>query len=120
MKFVNTAILTILSGVVMGIITSDFFRVDLQNALMMCLFVITTLSVHLFLSVRKIKYRKFFVFHTFVVSFVVGLLSAALHDSVLKSTHYINLLKENEHYLLQTKVIGKVSESDFGTTYKAQ
>lgn len=120
MKFVNTAILTILSGVVMGIITSDFFRVDLQNALMMCLFVITTLSVHLFLSVRKIKYRKFFVFHTFVVSFVVGLLSAVLHNPALKSTHYTNLLKENEYYLLQTKVIEKVSKSDFGTTYKAQ
>ncbi|MFK8269960.1 ComEC/Rec2 family competence protein [Capnocytophaga stomatis] len=120
MKFVNTAILTILSGIVTGIAISSFFRVNLQTALAFCFVVIATLSAHSFLSLKNVKFRKFFTLHSFVTSVFTGILVATLHNPTLKSNHYTNLLSENEYYLLQTRIIEKISESNFGTTYKAE
>ncbi|MDO4781989.1 MAG: ComEC/Rec2 family competence protein [Capnocytophaga felis] len=120
MRFVNTAILTILSGIVIGIAISGFFCVSLQVTLALCFIAIATLSVHSFLSFRNIKFRKFFTFHTLVTSVFTGILIATLHNPTLKSNHYTNLLNENKYYLLQTAIIEKISESDFGTTYKAK
>ncbi|GIM53949.1 ComEC/Rec2 family competence protein [Capnocytophaga cynodegmi] len=120
MKFVNTAILTILSGIVIGIAVSGLFRVSLQTILVLCLFLITTLSVHYFLSLKNIKLKRLFTFHTFLASFFIGILVAEVHNPTLKSNHYTNLLKENEFYLLQIRILERVSESDFGFTYKAK
>ncbi len=120
MKFVNTAILTLLLGVVMGITIAGFLVVSLPYVFAMSLGLLATLSVHLFLSLKNVKFRKFFVLHTFISAFVIGWFVAILHNPTSKSSHYTNQLAHNKPYLLQARVIEKLSESDFGISYKVK
>lgn len=118
MRFVNTAILVILLGVVIGIATSGVWSVSLQGLLIMNFVLLATLSIHLLLSLKQIYFRRLFALHTFVVAFAIGCLVAILHNPTSKSNHYTNCLEEDIHYLLQAKVVEKISESDFGKSYK--
>ena len=118
MRFVNTAILVILLGVVIGIATSGVWSVSLQGVLIMNFVLLATLSIHLLLSLKQIYFRRLFALHTFVVAFAIGCLVAILHNPTSKSNHYTNCLEEDIHYLLQAKVVEKISESDFGKSYK--
>ncbi|MDO5104791.1 ComEC/Rec2 family competence protein [Capnocytophaga sp.] len=120
MKFVNTPILILLSGIVTGIAISGVFSVPLWGVSLLFFVLLFSISVHLFLSVKKSKFRKFFAFHTFIVAIVLGAWVSVLRNPTSKSNHYTNQLKENTGYLLQARVIEKVSEADFGTTYKVR
>lgn len=120
MRFVNTAILTLLLGIAMGIASAGFLPVSLLSILAISVGLLLTLSLHLFFSLKNVKFRKFFVFHTFITAFAIGWLVTILHNPTSKSNHYTNQLAENRLYLLQGQVIEKLSESDFGTSYKVR
>ncbi|MDO4229627.1 MAG: ComEC/Rec2 family competence protein, partial [Capnocytophaga sp.] len=120
MRFVNTAILTILLGIVIGITISDEIYVSIQNILIGSLGLLALLSVHLLISLKNTKFRKGFVFHTFVMSLTIGILVSFLHNPISKSNHYTKLLTENFYYLFKGEITEKISESDFGITYKVK
>lgn len=118
MRYTNTAILTILSGIVIGIAISGYVCVPLQYVIVSSLGLLSLLSIHSFLSFKNTKFRKGFVFHTFITSLSVGFLLSSLHNPTSKSTHYTKLLTENFYYLFKGEITEKISESDFGITYK--
>lgn len=120
MRFINTPILVLLLGIVIGFAISGYFYVSLETIFLVSVLLIISLSVHLFLSLRKILFSKGFVFHAFVFSVVLGILVSILHNPTSKESHYTNQLSENQYFVFKGSVLEKLSESDFGKTFAVE
>lgn len=117
MRFVNTAILTVLSGIVLGILIGniDFPQVYLYASgaivlLLLAGFVYGAKS-------KKIVQYSFGVL-VFFASVWVGLLTQFVHNPLSVENHYVKQLTPNQYYVLEGKVIEKQNENDFSFSYK--
>lgn len=117
MRFVNTAILTVLSGIVSGILIGniDFPQVYLYASgaivlLLLAGFVYGAKS-------KKIVQYSFGVL-VFFASVWVGLLTQFVHNPLSVENHYVKQLTPNQYYVLEGKVIEKQNENDFSFSYK--
>ncbi|CEN43697.1 ComE operon protein 3 [Capnocytophaga canimorsus] len=118
MRFVNNAILLILIGFIIGILSSEWIFLSWQQLLIIGGILLLTIAFHLYLASRKLFFRQGYSLHVFFASIFVGFLTSFLHNPSQKSTHYIHHLKENEYYTFLGNIAEQVSVSEYGTTYR--
>ncbi len=118
MKFVNTPILIILSGIIGGIAITEFIAPSLLFVIIISILSLSILAIHQFLATKQYIFSNGLPFHTFIASIIVGLLITTLHTPSYKSSHYIHYLNPNEYYTLKARIIEQTSYTNYGTTFK--
>lgn len=120
MRFVNTPILTILLGLIGGIAITDVIAPSFLFAISSCICLLLTLAIHQFLSTKRYAFRHGIVIHVGLTSIAVGILITILHTPTYNSKHYTQKLNANEYYTLEADIIEQTSQTDYGTTFKAE
>ena len=119
MRFVNTPILTILLGLIGGIAITDVIAPSFLFAISSCICLLLTLAIHQFLATKQYTFRHGIVIHVGLTSVAVGILITILHTPTYNSKHYTQKLNANEYYTLEADIIEQTSQTDYGTTFKA-
>ncbi|WP_278590463.1 ComEC/Rec2 family competence protein [Capnocytophaga ochracea] len=119
MRFVNTPILTILLGLIGGIAITDVIAPSFLFAISSCICLLLTLAIHQFLTTKRYAFRHGIVIHVGLTSVAVGILITILHTPTYNSKHYTQKLNANEYYTLEADIIEQTSQTDYGTTFKA-
>ena len=120
MRFVNTPILTILLGLIGGIAITDVIAPSFLFAISSCICLLLTLAIHQFLATKRYAFRHGIVIHVGLTSVAVGILITILHTPTYNSKHYTQKLNANEYYTLEADIIEQTSQTDYGTTFKAE
>ena len=120
MRFVNTPILTILLGLIGGIAITDVIAPSFLFAISSCICLLLTLAIHQFLATKQYTFRHGIVIHVGLTSVAVGILITILHTPTYNSKHYTQKLNANEYYTLEADIIEQTSQTDYGTTFKAE
>ena len=120
MRFVNTPILTILLGLIGGIAITDVIAPSFLFAISSCICLLLTLAIHQFLATKRYTFRHGIVIHVGLTSVAVGILITILHTPTYNSKHYTQKLNANEYYTLEADIIEQTSQTDYGTTFKAE
>ena len=120
MRFVNTPILTILLGLIGGIAITDVIAPSFLFAISSCICLLLTLAIHQFLATKRYAFRHGIVMHVGLTSVAVGILITILHTPTYNSKHYTQKLNANEYYTLEADIIEQTSQTDYGTTFKAE
>lgn len=120
MRFVNTPILTILLGLIGGIAITDVIAPSFLFAISSCICLLLTLAIHQFLATKQYAFRHGIVIHVGLTSVAVGILITILHTPTYNSKHYTQKLNANEYYTLEADIIEQTSQTDYGTTFKAE
>jgi len=119
-RFVNTPILTILLGLIGGIAITDVIAPSFLFAISSCICLLLTLAIHQFLATKQYTFRHGIVIHVGLTSVAVGILITILHTPTYNSKHYTQKLNANEYYTLEADIIEQTSQTDYGTTFKAE
>ena len=120
MRFVNTPILTILLGLIGGIAITDVIAPSFLFAISSCICLLLTLAIHQFLATKRYTFRHGIVIHVGLTSVAVGILITILHTPTYNSKHYTQKLNANKYYTLEVDIIEQTSQTDYGTTFKAE
>ena len=120
MRFVNTPILTILLGLIGGIAITDVIAPSFLFAISSCICLLLTLAIHQFLATKRYAFRHGIVIHVGLTSVAVGILITILHTPIYNPKHYTQKLNANEYYTLEADIIEQTSQTDYGTTFKAE
>ena len=120
MRFVNTPILTILLGLIGGIAITDVIAPSFLFAISSCICLLLTLAIHQFLATKRYAFRHGIVIHVGLTSVAVGILITILHTPTYNPKHYTQKLNVNEYYTLEADIIEQTSQTDYGTTFKAE
>ena len=120
MRFVNTPILTILLGLIGGIAITDVIAPSFLFAISSCICLLLTLAIHQFLATKRYAFRHGIVIHVGLTSVAVGILITILHIPIYNPKHYTQKLNANEYYTLEADIIEQTSQTDYGTTFKAE
>ncbi|QLF49327.1 ComEC family competence protein [Capnocytophaga sp. oral taxon 902] len=120
MRFVNTPILTILLGLIGGIAITDVIAPSFLFAISSCICLLLTLAIHQFLATKRYTFRHGIVIHVGLTSVAVGILITILHTPTYNPKHYTQKLNANEYYTLEADIIEQTSQTDYGTTFKAE
>ena len=120
MRFVNTPILTILLGLIGGIAITDVVAPSFLFAISSCICLLLTLAIHQFLATKRYAFRHGIGIHICFTSVAVGILITILHTPTYNPKHYTQKLNANEYYTLEADIIEQTSQTDYGTTFKAE
>ena len=120
MRFVNTPILTILLGLIGGIAITDVIAPSFLFAISSCICLLLTLAIHQFLATKRYAFRHGIGIHICFTCVAVGILITILHTPTYNSKHYTQKLNANEYYTLEADIIEQTSQTDYGTTFKAE
>ena len=119
MKFVNIPILTILLGLIGGIAITDVIVPSFLFVISSSLCLLATLTIHYLLTTKRYAFRHEILFHIGLTSVAVGMLITYLHTPTYNPNHYTQKLNTNEYYTLEAEVIELISQTNYGTTFKA-
>jgi len=119
-RFVNTPILTILLGLIGGIAITDVVAPSFLFAISSCICLLLTLAIHQFLATKRYAFRHGIGIHICFTSVAVGILITILHTPTYNSKHYTQKLNANKYYTLEADIIEQTSQTDYGTTFKAE
>ena len=119
MKFVNIPILTILLGLIGGIAITDVIVPSFLFVISSSLCLLATLTIHYLLTTKRYAFRHGILFHIGLTSVAVGMLITYLHTPTYNPNHYTQKLNTNEYYTLEAEVIELISQTNYGTTFKA-
>ena len=119
MRFVNTPILSILLGLIGGIAITDVIVPSFLFVISSSLCLLATLTIHYLLTTKRYAFRHGILFHIGLTSVAVGMLITYLHTPTYNPNHYTQKLNTNEYYTLEAEVIELVSQTNYGTTFKA-
>lgn len=99
LKPFNTTIFTLLFGVIVGILFQNTIKITFeQSVFLLCFFFVTMLISFFFL-------KKGSFLALFFISFAVGIFSFQIHFGPIYKNHYSNILKPNEFYFLEGKIL---------------
>jgi len=118
-RFVNIPILTILLGLIGGIAITDVIVPSFLFVISSSLCLLTTLTIHYLLATKRYAFRHGILFHIALTSVAVGILITYLHTPTYNPKHYTQKLNTNEYYTLEAEVIELISQTNYGTTFKA-
>ena len=119
MKFVNIPILTILLGLIGGIAITDVIVPSFLFVISSSLCMLATLTIHYLLATKRYAFHHGILFHIGLTSVAVGMLITYLHTPTHNPKHYTQKLNTNEYYTLEAEVIELISQTNYGTTFKA-
>ena len=119
MKFVNIPILTILLGLIGGIAITDVIVPSFLFVISSSLCLLATLTIHYLLTTKRYAFRHGILFHIGLTSVAVGMQITYLHTPTYNPNHYTQKLNTNEYYTLEAEVIELISQTNYGTTFKA-
>ena len=119
MRFVNIPILTILFGLIGGIAITDIIAPSFLFVISSSLCLLATLTIHYLLATKRYAFRRGIIFHIGLTSVAVGMLITYLHTPTYNPKHYTQKLNTNEYYTLEAEVIEIISQTNYGTTFKA-
>ena len=119
MRFVNIPILTILLGLIGGIAITDVIVPSFLFVISNSLCMLATLTIHYLLATKRYAFRHGILFHIGLTSVAVGMLITYLHTPTYNPKHYTQKLNTNEYYTLEAEVIELISQTNYGTTFKA-
>ena len=118
MRFVNTSILIILTGLIGGITITDVMHPSFLFALIACIGLIVFLALHYFLAIKYYVFNYGTTVHTFLCSIGVGMFVTVLHTPTTQPCHYTHFLSPQQYYPLETKVIEQTYQTDYGLTFR--
>jgi competence protein ComEC len=79
-----------------GIVTGHFAEPSLRILFAFLLFFAVGFALSFYWTQRHPKFNRIFGVHVFAVSFIIGLLTLALHNAAFQKKHYIHLIQNSE------------------------
>src|SRR5690606_18277615 len=119
MNFVNFTIVKFSVFLVLGILTSHFFPVAILT-LHILLALFGSVIIAWFWARKQLFQKVYFGVATYLCLFFVGYFNYQIRLPQFQPKHYLHVITENSHELVQLKIIQNIKPDPFNLNYFAQ